>query len=243
MELKNYFKVVFFLLIVISWSGVANAQIGYGPEYGTGIATMKFVPPALYNVSDVKPVFSFRVGGVVDIPLNKRIYFQTGLFFSRRGSQRNFSFSSNDSNYGKVNQTLLLNYMSLPMSVIVKSDVQGKLRVFAGLGVCLSNLVGGRNKISNSGDTSGVPFQYSFSNRVSTQTTISGFDAAMNIEAGIEMPTGLFFKLYYVVSISDIGLGTETDKNRMFGISSGWYLGKFRNINRDDDNLIDSQVE
>jgi len=204
---------------------------------------MHFAPPLEFTNANVNPTFSFRVGGIFDLPIDHHWYFQTGLFFSRKGAQRNFSYYGTDSNNVGVNQTLQLNYLELPMSLLIKSDHQGKLRAFAGLGVTLSNVIGGRNLMSVTGDTTGVPFHNSYNLKVSTTTTVNGFDAGMDVQAGLELPTGLYFKVYYLLGITDFGVGTEIDKNRMFCIVGGWYFGKFRNINRDDDDLIDSQVQ
>jgi len=69
------------------------------------------------------------------------------------------------------------------------------------------------------------------------------FDIGLNLTAGYELATGLFFRAYYTTGVTDIGLGTEVDKNRVWGAGAGYIFGKGRNINKETDDLIDKTPE
>jgi len=229
-------------LIFVSLSWLSYGQVGYGPELGIGISTLKFAPPTypiLYTSASVSPVISGKIGGMTDVPLNKNIYFQAGISFSRKGAVKSFSYNHNDSFNESVNQTLYISYFDLPLSVVYKTGMQGKGRFIAGIGATPSYIIGGHYKLQDIGHFNDTLFSFNENDKIVTGSTLSAFDIGVNLSAGYEFPTGLFFRLYGTFGINDIGIQTEIDKNRMWGISGGYILGKGRNINKDPDNLID----
>jgi hypothetical protein len=237
--MRNLLLLVMLFIVAIR---PVYAQFGFGPEIGVGMSSMHFAPttyPILYTSASVSPIFSGKAGGLIDLPLNKHIYFQAGLSFSREGAVRSFSYYTNDSNHESVHQTLHISYIDLPASVVYKSGMQGKGRFTAGLGVTASYIIGGRNLLQDSLMHAGVPTNTNDNLKISVGNTINGFDLGLNASAGYELPTGLFFRAYYMVGVSDIGVGTEVDKIRMWGIAAGYFLGKGRNINKEANELID----
>lgn len=219
----------------------AGAQIGFAPEAGIGISYMHFEPdPSVFTSSSTKPIISGRLGGTIDVNPGKAIYVQSGIFLSRKGQNRNYSFFINDSFNEAINQKLTINYFDVPINVLYKTGVQGTGRFFFGLGATLSYIVGGRDKIHAQGKFNDTPFVADINNKVVADETLKGFDLGVNLTAGYELPTGLFFRAYWILGANDIGLGFERDKNRMAGISAGFFLGKGRNVNREAADLIDT---
>jgi hypothetical protein len=217
----------------------ANAQFGYGPELGVGMSSMHFAPVEGFTSASVSPVFSGKIGGGIDLGLSKKVYFQSGLFVSLKGQNRNFSFYSSDSLNESVKQTLNIAYFDLPLSVVFKTGFQGKGRFFLGLGVTPSYIIGGKNKINSVGVYNDTPFTTNSNTKIVAGSPLAMFDIGVNVTAGYELATGLFFRLYYTVGVNDIGLGNEIDKNRMWGIAAGYFFGMGRNINKEADDLID----
>ena len=83
----------FLIYLSFVFTSFIHAQVGYGPELGIGMSTTRFAPPTYpipYTSASVSPVLSGRVGGLIDIPLNKHTYFQAGLYLSRKGAVRSF---------------------------------------------------------------------------------------------------------------------------------------------------------
>jgi hypothetical protein len=237
--MKNF---LFLFALFIVTIRPAHAQFGYGPEVGIGMSSMHFAPttaPILYTSASTSPIFSGKVGGLIDLPLQTHIYFQAGLSLSRRGAVRSFSYYIDSSYNESVHQTLHINYLDLPVNVLYKSGMQGKWRFIAGLGATASYIIGGRNILLDSLMNSGVPTNTNDNLKISLGNTIKGFDIGVNISAGCELPTGLFFRAYYTAGVSDIGVGTEVDKTRIWGIAAGYFFGKGRNINKEADELID----
>src|SRR3954463_16051341 len=107
------------VLIVFLFAGVgsANAQIGFGPEVGIGFSTIRFAPatyPILYTSDSKSAVVSGKVGGLIDVPLKRNTYFQTGTYLSEKGAERKFSFYENDPLNESVKKMLHFDYVDLP---------------------------------------------------------------------------------------------------------------------------------
>jgi len=229
-------------LLFIFTCNSAIAQIGYGPELGLGMSTYKFAPSATpidYTSASVNTIFSGKIGVIIDEPLNKHIYFQAGVFLSRKGAERSFSYYKNDSFHEAVHQTLDVNYIEVPLSVIFKTAKQGKGRFMFGLGATPSYIVGGQNHLQDIGKYNDSSINSNGTYKISIGNTLHAFDIGVNVVAGYELPTGLFFRVYYTGGVNDIGIRSEVDKNRMFGISAGYLFGKGRNINKEAESLID----
>ena len=217
----------------------AFAQLGYGPEVGIGMSSMKFAPDQTFTSASGSAIFSWRAGGLIDFGLNKHIYLQAGVMIAQKGQNRDFSFYTSDTLNGDVKQTLTLYYADVPVTVIYKTGNQGSGRFFAGIGATPAYLFSGTNKISKETSILGTSYTTNQNLAVTYRNPVAMFDIGLNLSAGYELPTGLFFRAYYSASVRDIGLGTEIDKNRIWGISAGYLLGKGRNINKEADDLID----
>lgn len=231
-----------FIICLLFVAVNAHAQVGTGPEVGAGMSTMHFAPPTmpiLYTSASVSGIFSGKVGWLADVPLNKHFYFQGEVSISRKGADRSFSYHRNDSFNEQINQTLSIYYLEVPLTVLYKTGEQGKGRFIAGVGASPAYIVGGRNKLRDNQVYGGIKNDTYDDLKISVGNTVAGFDIGVNVCAGYELPTGLFFKAYYTVGTNDIGMGTEVDKNRMWGVSAGYFLSNSRNVNKAADDLID----
>jgi len=243
-------QTLFMRLLILSFAMLAGAiaaqaQPGFGPEIGIGMSTMRFAPDIGFTSATTRIIFSGKIGGLVDAGITKHFYGQAGIFFSRRGQERTFSFHASDSVNAAVAQTLTIHYIDIPLSMVYKTGTQGKGRFTIGIGATPGYITGGRNKLHQSGTDSGVAFSNSFNKPIlsTDPTPVARFDIGVNLSAGYELPTGLFFRAYYTSGVQDIGRGTEIDKNRMWGISAGYLFGKGRNINKETEDLIDKSTD
>jgi len=236
----------FLAVLLLSFTTTSFSQTAVGIEGGIGMSSMHFAPstyPILYTTASTGAIFSGKLGGLIDVPLNKHIYFQAGLSVSRRGAVRQFSYYKNDSFNEQVNQTLSIYYADMPLSVLYKSGMQGKGRFIAGIGATFSYIIGGNNKLSDYSVYNDTLSNTNSNGKIIDGSTIHAFDLGLNMCAGYELSAGLFFKAYYTIGINDVGIGTEIDKNRMWGISAGYFFGKSRNVNKEADDLIDKTPE
>ena len=235
-------KYLNFLITLLLFFPPVFAQTGIAIEGGIGMSSMRFVPPTrpvIYPFSSTGALISGKIGALADVPLNKRVYFQAGLGVSRKGAVRDFSYYKNDSFNESVHQTLSIYYADLPLSVIYKSGLKGKGCFIAGLGATFSYILTGNNQLSDYQVFNAVLSSTNIRAKIINGTTIHAFDLGMNACVGYELPSGCFFRAYYTMGVNDIGVGTEVDKNRTWGISAGYFLSKKRNINKETDDLID----
>jgi len=233
----------FLALLVLLIPITLRAQPGFGPEIGVGMSSMNFAPDLRFTSASHRPVFSGKVGALADLKFTSRIYFQVGLCFSRKGQYRKFSFHTSDSLNAAAEQILSLHYVEVPVAVLYKTGMQGKGRVIMGLGAAPAYIIGGRNKLHLWGADSGVHFDHRTNNPVTSDKPLAMFDIGVYATAGYELPTGLFIRAYFISGVKDIGLGTEIDKNRAWGLSAGYLFGKGRNINKEVEELIDKGTD
>jgi len=143
---------IILVFLFIGFSVQVQAQTGFGIEGGIGMSSLRFAPstyPILYTSASTGSIASGKLGALVDIPINQHIYFQTGLYGSVRGGERDFSYHTSDSFNESVHQVLTILYGDVPMSVVYKSGMQGKGRFIAGIGATFSYILFGKNKLSD----------------------------------------------------------------------------------------------
>ena len=227
------------LLLIVFAGSPAMAQLGYGPELGIGMSNMLFKPDNVFTSSSTSSIFSGRVGAMMDVGFTQHVYFQSGLFLSRKGQKRSYSFYYNDSVHDAEQQTLYLHYLDLPLNIVFKSGAQGKKRLCLGVGATVSYLAWGKNIQQATGSAAGEPYDVHTNEVFKEGTVIRSFDIGVSVFAAFEMPTGLFLKAYFNSGVKDLGFHSEIDKNRMWGIGVGYIMGKGRNINKDTEGLID----
>lgn len=218
-------------------------QTGFGPEAGLGICYMHLVPPLPFQQASEVTRVSLRLGGTADLALNKRIYVQAGLFYSLKGGNNYYSFYLSDSNREAYSRVLDIGYLEMPVNVVYKTGMQGKGRFFAGLGASPAYIVSGNGTWQWSGVNGGVPFSGSGKENLANGKMLLLFDIGMNVTAGYELPSGWYVRALFTSGVKDIGNAGETDKNRVWTVSAGYYFGKGRNINQEADDLIDHSPE
>ena len=216
------------------------AQISIGPELGIGVSNMRFDPPAgiVTSISN-KAILSGRAGGNIDLSTSKHLYLQSGVFVSQKGHIRNYKVFVNDSFNATVERKLYIHYLDVPVNVVFKTGFEGRTRFIAGMGATFSYIIGGRDKVTGGGVYEGRPYTLDNNDRLVADKTLAGFDLGINFITGCELPNGILLKAYYTIGWNDIGKGIEGDKNRMGGISLGYFPGKGRKINKEADDLID----
>ena len=232
-------KLFYCVIYILLQSCYSYAQAGYGFEAGIGMSTLRFAPDAGFTKAAKFPIPSGKIGGIFDIGINKHVYFQTGICFSAKGQKRTFSFYQSDSLNEAAEQTLRLYYFDLPVMLCFKAKIQGKGRLMAGAGAAFSYLAGGTNHLKSTGKYNGSPYNTVIDEKAAPGKPLNAFDLGLNVFAGYELPTGLFFRIYYTAGVNDLGQGSEIDKNRMWGIAAGYIFGKGKNINKEKDELID----
>lgn len=232
-------KSLWIMICFVCFGTASDGQTGYGPELQFGMARMHFQPNILYTAANSSYIAGYGVGGNVEIPVSGKMFLQTGIFISRKGDDRSFSYAVNDSFHESVTQKLGLAYAEIPLGVSFKTGIQGRGRLFFTIGVKPGYIFYGNNAIHASGVYAGNPYDTITHNRVTNGSPVYSLDVALMLAIGYELHSGWFLKFCYSPGINDIGRGGEVDKNRTLFLSFGRYYGQTRNISKGDDDLID----
>ncbi len=223
---------IFLTLLCAIAPGLVKAQLAIAPEIGISSCSMKVMPPTPYRLSSSGSLTGGKIGAIGDIGLSEHLYFQSGLFFSIKGDTKSLAYSVNDS-VQNIDQKTQIHYLELPVNVLFKTSTQGLGRIFFGLGASIDYTIGGRNTIHNYGHIGSLSsFDTTTNTTIQGGRDISKIDVGLNFIAGYEFRWGLFLRLYYSYGFTDIATFLdESDKNRSYGFSAGYFLGKSRHSN------------
>ncbi|MBS1586036.1 MAG: PorT family protein [Bacteroidetes bacterium] len=231
-------RVIFVHCIALLTFCHVKAQIGYGPEIGINLADVKMIAPTSYTTTSL-PIVRAKAGGIVDADFTNHFYLQTGLFFTQKGNIRTLNHS-NDTMIEAVEEQLAANYIEVPLGVVLKTGLQGATRFFIGLGAAGAYVVGGRDKIHDSGNIAGNAFDSRSNNKVIGGGTIKGFDIGISICMGLELPAGIFIRSSYTAGLNNVSLFLdESDKNKVGSLAIGYYFGKGRHLKYTKDDYIE----
>lgn len=233
-------KAILPVLLGLMCSSASQAQLAFGLEGGIGASSMYFAPAVGFTNASQTPITSWKVGEVADIQLNNNIFVQTGASLLQKGQSRKFSFYTSDSLNVAEDQDLKLLYAEIPINIVFKTGHLGTERFFFGIGANFGYLIGGKFKYHSYGSAYGVPFDTTATDRAQDKDPVRAFEMGLNLNGGYELPSGLLFRLYYTLGISDVGMGTEIDKNRNWGFSVGYLFGKRKALRHETQDLIDS---
>jgi hypothetical protein len=123
----------------------------------------------------------------------------------------------------KIKNTI--NYIEVPVWLQYKHKI-GPGRVFAGLGPSVGYALNGKTKVSASafGISSDSTGKLTFG---SDSTDVKRLDYALNFNVGYQLSMGVFIRFFYSLGLANLSNDTSFDtKNRSFGVSVGYLIGK-----------------
>jgi hypothetical protein len=192
---------------------VAVAQFRLGPVGGFNFNRQIFKSNTYRYEGLFKNQIGFNVGLISDLTINKYLFLQSELIYTRRGG----FYTSDRPNIQQEYQSTI-GYISLPICLTGKLDLN-KGYLIAGVGPYLSTVLhSGRSYYSN-----GENIQ-SGKMKIGTRTTddLKPFDAGMKFKAGFELKKGFYTVAYYDLSSSDINPGFTVTRNKTFGVQFGY---------------------
>ena len=229
------------LLVLLLCAITSIAQVGFGPEVSVGGSNMRFVSAPVFEDAATKKHFSWRVGGILDAPFTQHIYFQSGLAIAQRGHTRMYGFYLSDSTFDSEERKLSLFYADLPLTIVFKTAEQGRGRLCLGAGATFSYLLGGTSKLHTWGKYNDTVYDRTFDSKPSDM--FRRLDLGATFLAAYEFPSGWMLKATYLTGVKDLSLSSEVSKNRTLIVAVGYLFGKNRNVNKDNEGLIDKSTD
>jgi hypothetical protein len=195
----------------------ANAQISFGFQAGTNLATYK----AEDNSSNPNTTYKgktkagFTAGVVANIPFSSMISLRPELNYIQKGGKNTSSGSNGGSSY-KDESTATMNFIELPVNVVLNFPV-GAGRFSVGAGPNFSFGLSGKNKYTNSVTFGGTTQTSTGKNDVKfdgkkyadlpvtdVDAHFKAFDMGANAFVGYKLNMGVFFNAGYTIGLSNL---------------------------------------
>jgi len=205
----------------------STAQVHYSIRAGVSFPNMKFSDNSEEGFDDFKILTGFHIGAIVDIPLSKLLSIETGLLFSKKGSQ----FEQTDSFSGQtftVKAEINTSYIDLPISLRVNIPV-GTPIIFISFGPYIGYGLSGKMKteLYFNGQTEKNEEKIDWGSNPDDDF-LKRFDFGIVPAAGIEFKS---FSLSFSYWLGLVNISSFTDdgasiKNQNMEISVAYIFGK-----------------
>jgi hypothetical protein len=197
------------------------AQIQFGAKAGLNIANVAISPS---GGTSPKSVMGFKVGAFGDMMLGNSLAVGAGLFISTKGAKSEYSYTTFDPNTFTMvtvstTSTVSVTYLEIPVTAKYYLNL-GPAKLYGAAGPYLGMAMGG--KVKTDGESTKLKFGSSDTD------DMKGMDLGLTLGAGVEI-NKLIIGLNYDLGLANLipkPVGSETEKNRVFGISVGYILGK-----------------
>lgn len=193
-------SIIFLLSILIS--SATFAQVSFGLKAGYNAASVKSNEAEI--TEEGKTLSGFHIGSVVNIPLSKKVSFQTGLNLGTKGVT-----VAHDGHGDKYKFTAI----DIPLNVVVHS----KKGLFAGTGLNLGYNLSGK---LDAHDDPSENYDFEFGKDKSFTRT----DLGVNFLVGYQTKSGIFVSANSLVSLTDIAPNAVSWKNNVISLSIGYTL-------------------
>jgi hypothetical protein len=175
-----------------------------------------------------RSIAAFSFGGMTEVRLNTRYYFQPGLFFMNKGYKVDYSANQNDysvSLKAKVN----VSYIEIPLNIIGKFDAApGHFLLGAGPYVAYALSAKNKGHFQVDGPGTSEDISQPTDSKIEFgdgEDDMQRLDYGINMLAGYEFLNGRFFNLGYGLGLSNLSNGEgETAKHRVISLSIGFTL-------------------
>lgn len=172
----------------------------------------------------------YRIGVLADWHFTPRsvFYLQSGMFYSTKGRNFSASYDSSTSAIASVKAAQHLNYLEMPLNLVMKLKLAKKLKFTAGGGPYVGFLYSGRERRQFNYTNGQVQTLLNTDLKVTTAAqTYNNVDYGWNATAGFEW--GRFIvSAHYTQGLKDFykGVSNGAYQNRTMSASVGFFLNK-----------------
>ncbi|AQG78870.1 porin family protein [Spirosoma montaniterrae] len=213
--MKNAYQITLALFVIATSPTVAQVAIGLkaGPTF-SGVARSSFGAQDSYRIG-------WQAGLFGDMPVGKSFYLQPALLLTSRGfNSKALLINGNTGEVVRpINYSLRPLYVEMPVLVVHKFDVSKSLRAYVGAGTYMAVGIGGRllNDAPAIFGSSGLDAKFG------RNALFSQFDLGGSLAVGFDIRQRWQLGLNY-----NAGLRSKSLSNRMFSVTAGMFVGKYR---------------
>ena len=228
-------KKIILLMAGIATFAAAQAQhISVAPEAGLNLSNVWLHDTRGNNddASSGDPKLGLKIGGLVDIGLNRVVSLQPGLYFSQKG-YRLGEYETNGVvlTRADASRRVTLNYLEIPLNVMFKFGPPRRPKFFVGAGVYAAYAVGGKVKYGHYlGQSSTTTDDLNFGDDDRTDDYRNA-DFGGQVFMGFLMPNGGFLRAQYQAGVANIDVANNDDyriRNSTASLTLGMMFGGHR---------------
>ncbi len=194
-----------------------RAQVSFGPE--AGVIFTNYTGKTNGATEPTKAMVSFRVGGVADIGLSERFFFQPGLLYVLNGFKVDYVVSSG---------SCKVHTLELPLNIGCKFGKPGGDRFSIGVGPYLAFNMGGTLKQTSYGTSESMSIK--IGNDANTDN-LKRTDVGLGINVAYQLSYGLFIRGHFQQGITNLEPGGDSN-NSTFSTNSGISFGYLFGVNK-----------
>jgi len=205
-----------------------------GPEVGVNFQKFN-VEDEIYD-DDYDMRAGLKVGGIVDIGVDRMFSVQPGLFYSQKGTKQKYVESVAAGFRNHVKNDIKINYLEIPLNLQLKFGTPHGPMFFIGAGPYLGFAIGGeveqeittRYPDGSLYDRDRDDYDLEFGDDADDDN-YKGSDAGINLNLGFMTRSGFFLRGNMGIGLKDIvpdGVDSYSAKNFGLGISAGFLFGK-----------------
>lgn len=199
----------------------ASALFKIGPEVGLSFNKMTYSGSGTAGLSPtISSITGFRAGITTDIGIGP-IAVQPGIFYSAKGGTQAADFLG----FATITLKNKVNYLEVPVWIQYKQKL-GPGKAFIGLGPSVAMALNGKSTFSGTvlGTSADSTYDITFG---SDSTDMKKLDYAVNFNIGYQLSMGVFVRFFYSLGLANLSNDPAFDtKNRSFGVSVGYLIGK-----------------
>lgn len=128
---KRLFCILFLSYAITSGAQTRGALV-FGPHGASVTPAFTQFPDTVARTATQKG--GIHIGFLADIPLTNKLYLQSGLIYSAKGSKQQQVFDSATSGIQTALTTLNVNYIDAPFNLVYKVPLKGKTKFIIGAG-------------------------------------------------------------------------------------------------------------
>ncbi|SMO72757.1 Outer membrane protein beta-barrel domain-containing protein [Chryseobacterium rhizoplanae] len=203
-------SVIIFLMLSVAMTA---QKVNFAVEAGFGLSNVH-----TNETSGISNASGFNAGISTRIQLNKKLWFQSGLFYSPKGAQKTISTENST-----INTRRVINYFELPANIVYYFDGEKAGGLFVSTGMYVALAAGGHTLKTVTGTDKKIEKyrkDIAFGQNVNQ---VQRFDYGLSVGLGYQSPLGIYIKGEYQIGLHNV-VNTKYLYNRSVQLMIGYVI-------------------